>query len=248
MAPVGSEVAAAALLNHLGVLPAEQRDEILHPPVRNVVGLLSARCAWPKLLAGEGLTVTLDILDIGTRGDGIAEDQGRRYFVPFTLPGERVEAEPRGEHRPGRSEGIAADLVEVLAPSRHRETPPCAHFKVCGGCALQHWRRDAYTAWKSELIARALAQRGVAAPRFEPPLVGAPGERRRADFVLRRQGSARAGGLPRTGESQDRRCRHLRGGATRPRGPAGAAAQKPRRGAARGRRGGCDRERNRQRC
>jgi L-asparaginase II len=35
-----SEVAMAALLNHLGVLPSEQRDEILHPPVRNVVGLL----------------------------------------------------------------------------------------------------------------------------------------------------------------------------------------------------------------
>src|SRR6266851_3317242 len=149
----------------------------------------SARCARPKAGWGErDVSVTLDILDIGARGDGIAEDQGRRYFVPFTLPGERVEAEPRGEHRPGRGEGIAADLVEVLAPSRHRETPPCAHFKVCGGCALQHWRRDAYTAWKTELIARALAQRGVAAPRFEPPLVGAPGERRRADFVLRRHG------------------------------------------------------------
>ena len=35
-----SEVAMAALLDHLGVLPADQRDEILHPPVRNVVGLL----------------------------------------------------------------------------------------------------------------------------------------------------------------------------------------------------------------
>jgi 23S rRNA (uracil1939-C5)-methyltransferase len=78
--------------------------------------------------------------------------------------------------------------MQVLAPSRHRETPPCTHFKVCGGCALQHWRRDAYTAWKVELIGHALAQRGVDAPRFEAPLVGAPGERRRADFVLRRQG------------------------------------------------------------
>jgi L-asparaginase II len=35
-----SEIAMAALLNHLGVLPPDQRDEILHPPVRNVVGLL----------------------------------------------------------------------------------------------------------------------------------------------------------------------------------------------------------------
>jgi 23S rRNA (uracil1939-C5)-methyltransferase len=130
------------------------------------------------------VSIRLDIREIGARGDGIAELDGRRYFVPFTLPGETVEAEPRDK----RGEGIAADLVEVLAPSRHREAPPCAHFKVCGGCALQHWRRDAYTAWKVELIVRALAQRGVDAPRFEPPLVGAPGERRRADFVLSRQG------------------------------------------------------------
>jgi L-asparaginase II len=35
-----AEVAMATLLNHLGVLPAEQRDQLLHPPVRNVVGLL----------------------------------------------------------------------------------------------------------------------------------------------------------------------------------------------------------------
>jgi 23S rRNA (uracil1939-C5)-methyltransferase len=130
------------------------------------------------------VSIRLEIREVGARGDGIAELDGRRYFVPFTLPGEAVDAEPRDK----RGEGIAADLLEVLAPSRHRETPPCAHFKVCGGCALQHWRRDAYTAWKVELIVRALAQRGVDAPRFEPPLVGAPGERRRADFVLRRQG------------------------------------------------------------
>ncbi len=130
------------------------------------------------------MSVTLDILEIGVRGDGLAEERGQRYFVPFTLPGETVEAEPRDT----RGEGIAADLVDVLAPSRHREAPPCAHFTLCGGCALQHWRRDAYAAWKSALIARALAQRGVEAPGFEPPLAGAPGERRRADFVLRRQG------------------------------------------------------------
>ena len=130
------------------------------------------------------MSIRLDIREIGARGDGVAELDGRRYFVPFTLPGETVDAEPRDK----RGEGIAADLLEVLVPSRHREAPPCAHFKVCGGCALQHWRRDAYTAWKVELIVRALAQRGVEAPRFEPPLVGAPGERRRADFVLRRQG------------------------------------------------------------
>ncbi|MFZ5781541.1 MAG: class I SAM-dependent RNA methyltransferase [Pseudomonadota bacterium] len=130
------------------------------------------------------MSVTLEIGEIGARGDGIAELEGRRYFVPYTLPGEVVEAEPREK----RGEGIVADLVEVLAPSRHRETPPCAHFGVCGGCSLQHWRADACTAWKADLISRALAQRGVEPPSFEPALAGVPGERRRVDIVLRRQG------------------------------------------------------------
>jgi 23S rRNA (uracil1939-C5)-methyltransferase len=130
------------------------------------------------------VSVTLDILEVGARGDGIAELEGKRYFVPFTLPAETVEAEPRDK----RGESIACELVEVLAPSRHRERPPCVHFGVCGGCALQHWRRDAYTAWKIDLIGRALAQRGVEAPAFEPALTCEPGERRRADIVLSRQG------------------------------------------------------------
>lgn len=130
------------------------------------------------------MSVTLDILEIGARGDGIAELEGQRYFVPFTLPAETVEAEPRDE----RGEGIACDLLEVLAPSRHREAAPCAHFGTCGGCALQHWRRDIYTGWKVELIRRALQHRGVKAPSFMPPLACEPAERRRADIVLRRQG------------------------------------------------------------
>src|SRR5688572_20177278 len=109
---------------------------------------------------------------MGARGDGLAEEGGRRYFVPFTLPGEIVEAEP-GEKR---GEGIAASLVEVLAPSRHRVPPPCRHFGTCGGCSLQHWRRDAYLEWKAGLISRALSQHGVVAPAFEPTLASEPNE------------------------------------------------------------------------
>jgi L-asparaginase II len=35
-----AEVAMASLLDHLGVLPADKKEELLHPPVKNVVGLL----------------------------------------------------------------------------------------------------------------------------------------------------------------------------------------------------------------
>ena len=144
------------------------------------------------------MPLTLDILEMGARGDGIAEQDGERYFVPFSLPGEVVEAEPVDK----RGEGVAAELVEVLSPSRHREKPPCAHFGVCGGCALQHWRHDVYSAWKASLIERALKQRGVTAPAFEPPLLGAPGERRRVDFVLRRQGKRMLAGFHERGSAR----------------------------------------------
>lgn len=130
------------------------------------------------------MSITLDIFEVGARGDGVADLDGKRYFVPYCLPAETVEAEPLDR----RGDGIACELMEVLAPSRHRETPPCAHFGTCGGCVLQHWRRDVYTGWKSELISKALAQRGVKAPRFEAPVGCEPGERRRVDIVLRREG------------------------------------------------------------
>lgn len=130
------------------------------------------------------MSITLDILEIGARGDGVADLEGKRYFVPYCLPAETVEAEPLDR----RGDGIACELLEVLAPSRHRETPPCAHFGTCGGCALQHWRRDICSGWKSELISKALVQRGVKAPRFEAPVGCEPGARRRADIVLRREG------------------------------------------------------------
>jgi L-asparaginase II len=47
-----AEVAMAALLDHLGVLPADQREQILHPPVRNVVGLLVGELRPAKIWLG----------------------------------------------------------------------------------------------------------------------------------------------------------------------------------------------------
>jgi len=130
------------------------------------------------------MALTLTITEVGARGDGIGEHEGTRYFVPFTLAGETVEIEPGVR----RGEGVAATLLRIVTPSPERQSPPCPHFTVCGGCALQHWQSEAYTAWKSGLIERALSHSGVAAPAFEPALAGLPHERRRADFILRRQG------------------------------------------------------------
>ena len=124
----------------------------------------------------------LEVLRVGTQGDGVAEGP---VYVPFTLPGERVRAKAQA----GRGE-----LVEVLTPSADRQAPPCPHFFACGGCALQHWAQPPYLAWKAELIGEALSREGLEAE-ILPPVACAPGTRRRLALHARpgRPGEARLG-------------------------------------------------------
>ncbi|MDA1071636.1 MAG: class I SAM-dependent RNA methyltransferase, partial [Proteobacteria bacterium] len=108
-------------------------------------------------------TVAVDVGALGARGDGIAQWEGQPLFVAGALPGERVLV------RPGkpRGEGREAALVEVLEAAPQRFAPPCVHFGVCGGCAVQHLEPAAYAAWKHDQLLETLRRRGFA----DPPLL-----------------------------------------------------------------------------
>jgi 23S rRNA (uracil1939-C5)-methyltransferase len=105
---------------------------------------------------------------MGRHGEAVGEAGGHAVYVPYALPGEMVEAEISGTH---------AVLREILTPSPDRIEPFCPHFGQCGGCQIQHWRMDAYRAWKRNLIVTALANQGIAAE--VEPLIDAQGEGRR---------------------------------------------------------------------
>ena len=120
---------------------------------------------------------TLTIASLGHRGDGCAETADGPLYVPFTLPGEVVEVQPV----PGKDR---AELVAVLQPSPDRVAPPCPHFGVCGGCALQHVAEPVYRAFKRHLVVSALAEADLKAEVED--LVPAHGRgRRRATFHAR---------------------------------------------------------------
>jgi len=125
-----------------------------------------------------GDTQAVDIMRLGAQGDGIAETPAGPVYVPYVLPGERVQVEVRGER---------ARLIAVLDPSPERVPPQCRHFTHCGGCALQHLERTAYLAFKREMVASAFAARGIEAPVGYTVTVGF-GARRRATFSARRTG------------------------------------------------------------
>jgi 23S rRNA (uracil1939-C5)-methyltransferase len=94
---------------------------------------------------------------------------GKVAFVAGALPGERIGFRRVGFHRSHDE----AELVEVLEPSPHRVAPRCAHFGVCGGCALQHLEPGAQLAAKQQELAENLARIGEVVPQqWLPPLLG----------------------------------------------------------------------------
>jgi len=106
----------------------------------------------------------------------LATHQGRRMFLPRTLPGERVRARV---DLSGRGEPHGA-VEAVLEPSPHRVDPPCPHFGACGGCVLQHLAPETLTAWKRETLVQALGHRGLGDTTVDPVVSIPPGHRRRA--------------------------------------------------------------------
>src|SRR3954452_19629826 len=96
---------------------------------------------------------------VGAEGDGTARlPDLTALYVPMTLPGELVQAEPL---RP-RGDGWLAKAVSIEAAGKSRVEPPCPRFGHCGGCVLQQWRDADYQAWMAGVLEAALRRGGVA--------------------------------------------------------------------------------------
>ena len=110
---------------------------------------------------------------MGGEGDGVAREGG---FVPFSLPGEAVRVQNRGN---------VYRLLEVIEPSPERVAPPCRHFGTCGGCALQHWRHDGYLNWKVDFLRQTLGRERLEVE-ILAPFAALPGTRRRVALHARK--------------------------------------------------------------
>lgn len=90
-------------------------------------------------------------------GAGLARAEGKAVFVPFTLPGETVEARITAEKRSYST----ADLEMVTQASAARVAPPCPHFGTCGGCHYQHANYTAQVEMKAAILRESLERARV---------------------------------------------------------------------------------------
>ncbi len=91
-------------------------------------------------------------------GDGLArtpasaDGRSMAVFVPFVLPGERVEAEIQQE-KPGFARGSVTQLIES---SPDRVEARCPYFRQCGGCHYQHIPYQRQLEFKAEILRETL--------------------------------------------------------------------------------------------
>jgi 23S rRNA (uracil1939-C5)-methyltransferase len=91
-------------------------------------------------------------------GDGLArtppgaDGRSMAVFVPFVLPGEKIDAEIRQE-KPGFARASVAQLIEA---SPDRVDPRCPYFRQCGGCNYQHIPYQRQLEFKAEILRETL--------------------------------------------------------------------------------------------
>jgi 23S rRNA (uracil1939-C5)-methyltransferase len=93
-------------------------------------------------------------------GAAVAREDGKVWLVNYALPGEVVEAEPRG-----RQGGVAvASATRVIEASPHRVAAQCPYFGQCGGCQLQHAAYAHQLGLKRQVVEEAWAGAGLRLP------------------------------------------------------------------------------------
>jgi 23S rRNA (uracil1939-C5)-methyltransferase len=102
-------------------------------------------------------TIDLHIDSIAAGGDGVGRHEGMVVFVPRTAPGDDVRVRATKHDRLMR-----AHILEMLAASPERTSPPCEHYTVdhCGGCQLQHLDYEAQLHAKAGIIRDAITRIG----------------------------------------------------------------------------------------
>lgn len=131
-----------------------------------------------RLANAKPILLTIDNLAHDGRGVGVygtfdehpADKHGKKVFVSFALPNETVSVKITNS-RQSFEEG---DTLAVIAnASDGRQTPPCKHFGVCGGCSLQHWQADGQIAFKQSVLGELLQHHANIQPdKWLPPVIG----------------------------------------------------------------------------
>ena len=104
----------------------------------------------------KGKTYTIDVVRLGTSGEGVGKYNGFTVFIPGALPGEAAEARITLV----KKQYAAAKLLRIVTASPDRIQPTCPVYAACGGCQLQHISYEGELKEKRQQVQDALERIG----------------------------------------------------------------------------------------
>ncbi len=111
-------------------------------------------------------------------GDCIAKIDGKTIFVPYAIPGEKLEVEIIKENR----DYSVARIVNIIEPSPHRVQPFCKYYGVCGGCNMQHISTEHQAELRASILEDAFKREGLEPPKIKVISASPQGYRTRYQF------------------------------------------------------------------
>lgn len=103
-------------------------------------------------------------------GEGVARLENFVVFIPYAVPGDKLEVEIQNI-----SERHARGTIKsILNPSLDRTKPLCPIFGKCGGCQMQHIKYEAQLRYKEEFLRGFVKHHGKFSPDLIQPLIPAP--------------------------------------------------------------------------
>ncbi|GAB1476939.1 23S rRNA (uracil(1939)-C(5))-methyltransferase RlmD [Bacillota bacterium] len=111
----------------------------------------------------KGERYQVEIIDVGSSGEGIGRVDGIAVFIHGAITGDKVLAEIK-QIKKNYAKG---EIVKLLAPSPDRTEPLCQYADSCGGCSFQSMNYRGQIALKKKWIRDCLTRIGG----IEDPLV-----------------------------------------------------------------------------
>ncbi len=115
---------------------------------------------------------TLELTSIAHGGSAIGRHEGRAIFVPYGIPGERVQV--RILQDKGRF--AVAEIVEVLEEAPYRVEPLCPYFGQggCGGCQFQAIDYAKQLEFKQQIVTDQIVRLGGITNALVHPTIPSP--------------------------------------------------------------------------
>ncbi|MCR4580447.1 MAG: TRAM domain-containing protein [Treponema sp.] len=90
-------------------------------------------------------------------GNSLGKIDGKSVFIPYAIPGEKLDV----EITESKKDYDTAGIVKILEASKNRIIPPCPYYGKCGGCNMMHIEPAYQRQLRASILEDLFSQNGI---------------------------------------------------------------------------------------